>query len=155
MDIEKRMREALELAKEAAEKGEIPVGAIVVDERGEVLAKAYNRREADYDPAGHAEMTALREAAKKRKNWRLDGCKLIVTLEPCPMCAGAVAQSRVDAVYFGAYDETMGACGSVWQIGNTGGAKCAGGFLEKECAGVLQSFLGQKRTCKAAPDVVK
>ncbi|HVS63626.1 MAG TPA: tRNA adenosine(34) deaminase TadA [Thermoanaerobaculia bacterium] len=109
------MAEALELAREAAALGEIPVGAVVV-ESGEVIARAHNRRELDRDPLAHAELIALRAAARRRGGWRLDGCTLYVTLEPCAMCAGALVNSRVDRLVFGAMDPKAGHCGSLGDI---------------------------------------
>ena len=107
---------ALELAREAASEGEVPVGAVVVDADGVVVARGRNTRERDHDPAGHAEVVALRAAARARGEWRLVGCTLVVTLEPCTMCAGAVGLSRVDRLVFGAYDDRAGAVGSLWDV---------------------------------------
>ena len=110
------MRAALVEARAALESGDVPIGAVVVDESGEVLARGRNVREADADPTGHAEVVALREAARSRGGWRLSGCTLIVTLEPCTMCAGAAVLARVDRLVFGAYDEKAGAVGSLWDV---------------------------------------
>jgi len=109
------MAEALELAREAAALGEVPVGAVVVDS-GEIIARAHNRRELARDPLAHAELIALRAAARRRRGWRLDGCTLYVTLEPCAMCAGALVNSRVDRLVFGAMDPKAGHCGSLGDI---------------------------------------
>jgi tRNA(adenine34) deaminase len=109
------MREALEQARAAAALGEVPVGAVVVD-AGRIIAQAHNRRELDQDPLGHAELLALRAAARSRGSWRLDGCTLYVTLEPCAMCAGALVNSRVDRLVFGALDPKAGHCGSLGDI---------------------------------------
>ncbi|QZY30703.1 tRNA adenosine(34) deaminase TadA [Nocardioides coralli] len=110
------MRAALDQARAALATGDVPVGAVVVDASGTVLGAGRNRREADADPTAHAEVVALREAARERGEWRLDGCTLVVTLEPCTMCAGAAVLARVDRVVFGAYDEKAGAVGSLWDV---------------------------------------
>lgn len=110
------MREALEHAREAGRLGDVPIGAVVLDEQLRVIATGRNVREQDGDPVGHAEVVALRAAAHVRGEWRLTGCTLVVTLEPCTMCAGAAVQSRVDRVVFGAYDEKAGAVGSLWDV---------------------------------------
>ncbi len=110
------MGRALEVAREAPASGDVPVGAVVVDAAGAVVAAAHNTRERDGDPTGHAELGALRAAATRRGGWRLDGCTLVVTLEPCTMCAGAVVASRVDRLVFGAYDDKAGAVGSLWDV---------------------------------------
>ena len=109
------MRRALALAAEAAAEGDVPVGAVVVHE-GAIVGEGRNTRERDADPTGHAEIVALREAAAALGRWRLDGCTLVVTLEPCTMCAGAVVSSRVDRLVFGAWDEKAGAVGSLWDV---------------------------------------
>lgn len=109
------MRRALELAREAAAEGDVPVGAVVVHE-GVIVGEGRNTRERDADPTGHAEIVALRAAAAALGRWRLDGCTLVVTLEPCTMCAGAVVSSRVDRLVFGAWDEKAGAVGSLWDV---------------------------------------
>lgn len=109
------MRRALELAREAAAEGDVPVGAVVVHE-GEIVGEGRNTRERDADPTGHAEIVSLRAAAAALGRWRLDGCTLVVTLEPCTMCAGAVVSSRVDRLVFGAWDEKAGAVGSLWDV---------------------------------------
>jgi tRNA(adenine34) deaminase len=110
------MAAALTEARAALATGDVPIGAVVVDEAGEVLASGRNVREADADPTGHAEVVALRAAAAKRGEWRLAGCTLVVTLEPCTMCAGAAVLARVDRVVFGAYDDKAGAVGSLWDV---------------------------------------
>ena len=138
------MRRALELAERAADAGDVPVGALVVDASGEVLGEGWNRREADADPTAHAEVVALREAAAARGEWRLDGCTLVVTLEPCTMCAGAIVLSRVERVVLGGWDPKLGACGSVWDVVRdrraTHRAEVVGGVLEEECADVVRRF---------------
>ena len=110
------MRAALDEARAALATSDVPIGAVVVDEGGAVVGRARNRREADLDPTAHAEVAALREAAAARKSWRLDGCTLVVTLEPCTMCAGAIVLSRVDRLVFGAFDAKAGAVGSLWDV---------------------------------------
>ena len=110
------MREALVEARAALATSDVPVGAVVVDETGSVLGRGRNRREQDADPTAHAEVVALRAAAASRGSWRLDGCTLVVTLEPCTMCAGALVLSRVDRLVFGAYDDKAGAVASLWDV---------------------------------------
>ncbi|GAA4818825.1 nucleoside deaminase [Nocardioides caeni] len=110
------MGRALDEARAALASGDVPIGAVVVDESGEVIGAGHNVRERDGDPTGHAEVLALRAAARVRGEWRLSGCTLVVTLEPCTMCAGASVLSRVDRVVFGAYDDKAGAVGSLWDV---------------------------------------
>ena len=110
------MREALREASAAPATGDVPIGAVVVDPEGRIVGRGRNRREADADPAGHAEILALREAARAAGTWRLDGHTLVVTLEPCAMCAGAAVLSRVGRIVFGAFDPKAGAAGSLWDI---------------------------------------
>nr|WP_310965099.1 nucleoside deaminase [Nocardioides marmorisolisilvae] len=110
------MRLALAEAARALPAGDVPIGAVVLGPSGEVVGSGHNIRERDGDPTGHAELVALREAAAARGEWRLAGCTLVVTLEPCTMCAGATVLSRVDRLVFGAYDEKAGAVGSLWDV---------------------------------------
>ena len=110
------MQQAISLAKEAAIKGDVPVGALVVDDSGDVVGQGANLREQDNDPTAHAEIVAIRDAAKKLGNYRLDELTMVVTLEPCGMCAGAIAQSRIKRLVFGSFDEKHGAVGSVWDL---------------------------------------
>ena len=110
------MREALAEARAAPATSDVPIGAVVLDGSGAVVGRGRNRREADADPTGHAEVRALRQAAAARGEWRLDGCTLVVTLEPCTMCAGAAVLARVDRVVFGAFDDKAGAVGSLWDV---------------------------------------
>jgi tRNA(adenine34) deaminase len=110
------MRVALDLARASVATSDVPVGAVVLDADGEVVGRGSNRREADVDPTAHAEVLALRAAAAGRGEWRLGGCTLVVTLEPCTMCAGAVVLSRVDRLVFGAFDDKAGAVGSLWDV---------------------------------------
>lgn len=145
MEHEKWMRLALEEA--VLDKNEVPVGALIVKD-GEVIAAAHNAREKG-DPLAHAEMNAMRQAAQKLGTRRLSGCTLYVTLEPCPMCAGAIVMSGIDRVVFGAWDEKQGCCGSVYAIPQDTAfyhtARVTGGILEEECAGQLQAFFREKR----------
>ena len=110
------MRAALDEARAALTTDDVPIGAVLLDPSGDVVGRGRNRREADADPTAHAEVVALREAAAVRGSWRLDGCTLVVTLEPCTMCAGAVVLSRVDRLVFGAWDDKAGAVGSLWDV---------------------------------------
>jgi len=110
------MDAALEQARAALATGDVPVGAVVLDPAGTVIGTGRNVREADADPTGHAEVAALRAAAAARGEWRLDGCTLVVTLEPCTMCAGAAVLARVERLVFGAYDDKAGAVGSLWDV---------------------------------------
>jgi tRNA(adenine34) deaminase len=110
------MHEALELARKAANQGDVPVGAIVLNPAGEIVGRGHNTREVDNDPMNHAEVVALRQAAKANESWRLDDHTLVVTLEPCTMCAGAAVQSRVAKIVFGAFDDKAGAVGSLWDV---------------------------------------
>jgi tRNA(adenine34) deaminase len=110
------MGEALDLARQAAAEGDVPVGALVIDAAGVVIGRGRNTRERDGDPTGHAEIVAIREAATAMGEWRLHGCTLVVTLEPCTMCAGAIVASRVDRLVFGPFDDKAGAVGSLWDV---------------------------------------
>jgi tRNA(adenine34) deaminase len=143
------MNAALELARQAMTTGDVPVGAVVINAAGEIVGKGNNLRESDNDPTAHAEIVAIREAAVIADNWRLDGHTLIVTLEPCAMCAGAIAQSRIKKVIFGAWDEKAGAVGSVWDIlrdpRSPHKVEVVSGVLEEECAGILREFFQQQR----------
>ena len=143
----KYMNEALSLAKQAAKLDEVPVGAVIV-KNGEIIAAAHNRRQTDKNALSHAECEAIKEACKKLGSWRLDDCDLYVTLEPCPMCAGAIINSRIRRVYFGATDERFGACGSVVDLFNSPfnhKVECYIGIMEKECSEVLSDFFSKKR----------
>jgi len=110
------MGEALDLARETAADGDVPVGALVVDPDGAVIGRGRNTRERDGDPTGHAEVVAIRAAAAALGQWRLEGCTLVVTLEPCTMCAGAIVASRLERLVFGAFDDKAGAVGSLWDV---------------------------------------
>ena len=143
------MRAALELARLAADMGEIPVGALVVDSNsGEVIAKAHNLRENNKLATAHAEILAIEEACRKRGSWRLHGCTLYVTLEPCPMCAGAIVNSRIDRVVWGADDMVAGCCGSVINFNSypfNHAFDMSSGVCEDECKAILQEFFKTKR----------
>ncbi|MFZ9099801.1 MAG: tRNA adenosine(34) deaminase TadA [Candidatus Planktophila sp.] len=142
------MQEAIVVARNAAISGDVPVGAIVVNKDGVVVGKGSNEREANNDPTAHAEIVAIRNAANRLQNSRLDGCALIVTLEPCAMCAGAIAQSRISHVIFGAWDEKAGAVGSVWDVlrdpRSIFKVEVTAGVLEQECAALLKDFFADK-----------
>ena len=142
------MQEAIVVARTAAVSGDVPVGAIVVNKDGVVVGKGSNEREANNDPTAHAEIVAIRNAANRLQNSRLDGCTLIVTLEPCAMCAGAIAQSRISHVIFGAWDEKAGAVGSVWDVlrdpRSIFKVEVTAGVLEQKCAALLKDFFADK-----------
>jgi tRNA(adenine34) deaminase len=144
------MRLALVEASIAAAAGEIPVGAVVLGARGDVIARGHNVREAASDPAGHAEIVALRSAAAVLGDWRLTGCTLVVTLEPCTMCAGALVLARVARLVFGAYDAKAGAVGSLWDVVRdrrlNHRPEVVAGVLADECQAVLSAFFADRRT---------
>ena len=143
------MQQAINLAKDAAKHDDVPVGALIVNELGEILGAGHNFREESNDPTAHAEIVAMREAAKTMGNWRMDDLTMIVTLEPCAMCAGAISQSRFKRLVFGAWDEKAGAVGSVWDVirdqRNINKVEVISGVLEKECSEVLTNFFESKR----------
>ncbi len=143
------MREAIDCARAALEHGDVPVGAVVVDALGTVIGSGRNLRERDDDPLGHAEVVALREAAATRGHWRLDDCSLVVTLEPCAMCAGAITQARIARLVFGAHDEKAGAVGSVWDVVRDPRVphrtEVISGVLRAECASLLTEFFRAQR----------
>ncbi len=144
------MRLAIDLAKSSSTNtDDVPVGAVILDASGEVVATGTNERELNADPSAHAEIVAIRDAARALGNWRLEGHTLIVTLEPCAMCAGAIVQSRIPKVVFGAWDEKAGAVGSVWDIlrdpRTFNKVEVVSGLLATECAELLATFFRQKR----------
>jgi tRNA(adenine34) deaminase len=143
------MQEAIAIAKEALASGDVPVGAIVINPAGEIVGRGRNFREANNDPVAHAEIVAIREAASAAQDWRLDGHTLVVTLEPCAMCAGAIAQSRIARVVFGAWDEKAGAVGSVWDVlrdpRSPHRTEVIAGIQEEECAALLERFFEARR----------
>jgi tRNA(adenine34) deaminase len=142
------MRHALVLAREAMRMGEVPVGALVV-RAGRIVSQAYNLRETLHDPTAHAERLALTLAGRALGTWRLEGCTLYVTLEPCPMCAGAIVQSRIDRLVYGASDPKAGACDSLYRIVTdprlNHRATVTAGFLKDECGAVLTQFFQVRR----------
>ena len=148
MDYESYMRRALDLAAEAAAEGEIPVGCVIVGADGAVLGTGRNRREATRSVTGHAELEALDAACRARGDWRLDDCTAFVTLEPCPMCAGAIINARVPAVFYGAREAQSGACGSVIDLfferfGHQ--PAVSAGLCGEECAELMKDFFRAKR----------
>ncbi len=145
---EKYMMEALQLAREAAAVGDVPVGCVIVKD-GAIIGRGRNRREEWQDATAHAELEAIREACGGVGCWRLHGAKLYVTLEPCPMCAGGIINSRIEAVYYGAKEEKMGCCGSVLNLFEerfNHHPRIYGGILKEECSNVLQQFFERLRT---------
>ena len=146
-NAEKYMKAAIAQAKRAAAKGEVPVGAVIVRD-GEIIARAYNTRETDKNALCHAEIKAIRKACKKLGGWRLTRCEMYVTLEPCPMCAGAIINSRIVSVVYGASDKKAGAFGTLFDM-NTFGLnhkpEVVGGVMEEECAALLSDFFAALR----------
>jgi tRNA(adenine34) deaminase len=145
------MRQALDEARAALSTYDVPIGAVLVDASGTVIGRGRNRREADADPTAHAEIVALREAARARGEWRLEGCTLVVTLEPCTMCAGATVLSRVDRLVFAAFDAKAGAVGSLWDVVrdrrlNHRPEVVSGVLAEESTALLLEFFAGQRST---------
>lgn len=148
MEHEQYMREALALARAAAAEGEVPVGCVIADSAGRVIGRGRNRREKNADATAHAEIEAIREAGEALGSWRLEGCTLYVTLEPCPMCAGAIINARVPVVVFGAREALSGSCGSVIDLfyeryGHR--PQVWAGVLEADCAALLKTFFQAKR----------
>ena len=150
MGIEEAMRVAIEHAKIASVASkDVPVGAVILNANGDLISTGNNQRELLNDPTAHAEIVAIRHAATALGNWRLDGCIIVVTLEPCAMCAGAIAQSRISKVVFGAWDEKAGASGSVWDLLRDPRAlhkvEVTSGVLEEECGAMLKEFFSEQR----------
>ena len=148
MDREYYMNKALSLAREAYDADEVPVGCVIVDKDGNIIGTGRNRREENADATSHAELEAIREACAAVGDWRLSDCSIFVTLEPCPMCAGGIINSRIPKVIFGARDENTGSCGSVINLFEERyGHKPAvyGGVLADECGEILRSFFEKKR----------
>ncbi|MGL4745171.1 MAG: tRNA adenosine(34) deaminase TadA [Dermatophilaceae bacterium] len=143
------MRHALALAERTRSSGDVPVGAVVIGPDDAPLGEGWNLREAAGDPTAHAEVVAVRAASAALGSWRLQGCTLVVTMEPCPMCAGAAVLSRVARLVFGAWDPKMGACGSVWDVLRdrrvTHRAEVVGGVLEAECGQLVRRFFATHR----------
>ena len=151
------MRLALAEARAALAADDVPVGAVVLDPSGAVIGTGHNTREAHHDPTGHAEVVALRAAAAARGEWRLSGCTLVVTLEPCTMCAGAVVLARVDRLVFGAYDDKLGAVGSLWDVVRdrrlNHRPEVVAGVLAAESTALLDGFFARHRTSVPQPDI--
>ena len=143
------MRKAFKLANKAYSEKEVPVGAIVV-QGNKVIGQGYNQRERLKDPTAHAEIIAITSASNTINNWRLSGCTIYVTKEPCPMCAGAIINSRIEALIFGAYDDEKGSCGSLYQLCGdkrlNSKTSVKGGIMENECAMLLKEFFKSKRS---------
>jgi len=143
------MQKAIEIARQATTTGDVPVGALIINKDGIVIGTGFNEREANNDPTAHAEIVAIRNACARLQNSRLDGCTLVVTLEPCPMCAGAIAQSRIAHLIFGAWDEKGGAVGSVWDVIRDPRSlyklDVTAGVSESECADLLRDFFERQR----------
>jgi len=143
------MQQALALANQAATFDDVPVGALLVNDQGEIIGVGENLREKNNDPTAHAEIVAIKNAAQKIGNWRLDDLTMVVTLEPCAMCAGAIVQTRMKRLVFGAFDEKAGAVGSIWDVVRDTRAltkiEVISRVLEKECAQVLTNFFKGKR----------
>jgi tRNA(adenine34) deaminase len=142
--MNKFMQEAINIANKSG--ADVPVGALIV-KNGEIIASAFNTREKNNDISAHAEILAIREAESKLANWRLDDCELYVTLEPCPMCAWAILQSRIKALYFGSFDKQYGAFGSALDLRTQAKSKLKvyGGILEKECDNIIKAFWQKQR----------
>ena len=148
MEFEQTMALALSLAREAFDAGDVPVGCVITDRDGNVIGRGRNRREENGDATAHAEIEAIREACKALGDWRLEDCAITVTLEPCPMCAGAIINARIPSVVYGAKEPIFGSCGSVIDLfferyGHT--PRVYGGVKEQDCAGLLKSFFREKR----------
>lgn len=148
MDHEKYMQLAVELAKAAALAGEIPVGCVIADTDGNIIGQGRNTREESRSALGHAELAAIDEACRSLRDWRLEGCTIFVTLEPCPMCTGAIINARIPTVVFGAKEENYGSCGSVIDLFSEryGHSPAVyGGVLEAECSALLKDFFKKLR----------
>ncbi len=145
---ERWMRAALELARQAYDEGEVPIGAVIVHD-GRIIGEGYNQRESLKDPTAHAEMIAITQAAQSLESWRLLDCTIYITLEPCPMCAGAIVLARIPTVIYGTTDSKAGACHSLFQITDDARlnhrAAVLGGVLQPECKGLLQDFFAAQR----------
>ena len=148
MEFEQTMALALSLAREAFDAGDVPVGCVITDRDGNVIGRGRNRREENGDATAHAEIEAIREACKALGDWRLEDCAITVTLEPCPMCAGAIINARIPSVVYGAKEPIFGSCGSVIDLfferyGHT--PRVYGGVKEQDCAGLLKAFFAARR----------
>ena len=149
MNYQSLMQQAIAIANEVKSSGDVPVGALIVNDAGEIVSFGKNEREKDNDPTAHAEILAIRRAGEKLSSWRLDDLTLIVTLEPCVMCAGAILQSRLKRLVFGAFDQKAGAVGSsldvIRDVRALSKVEVVSGVLEKECAKLLTDFFATKR----------
>lgn len=153
MGHEKHMRSALIEAVKAMDEGEVPVGCVIIDAGGAIIGRGYNRREKERNALAHAELEAINEACQYLSDWRLGGCALYVTLEPCPMCAGAIINARIPKVFYGAKEEQSGSCGSVLNLfmerfGHS--PQVVGGILEEECRSLMSEFFKKLRTSRPA-----
>ena len=148
-EFNETMQLALDLAAKASQQGDVPVGAIVLNSNGDVVGRGFNTREVDNDPMNHAEIVAMREAAIANNSWRLDDHTLVVTLEPCTMCAGAAVQARIGRIVFGAFDDKAGAVGSLWDVVRDRRLphrpEVVSGVLADECGAILREFFKAQR----------
>ncbi|NMB30779.1 MAG: nucleoside deaminase [Clostridiales bacterium] len=147
------MNRALELAKIAFDKGEVPVGAVVISPDGEIIGEGYNLRESSRNPLTHAEIIAINNASEQLNSWRLLDCSIYITLEPCAMCYGAIVNSRVGKIIFGAYDKKAGVCGSLINLAEVPFnhmPEVEGGFMQEECSALLSDFFRALRESKKA-----
>jgi len=149
LEFNQSMQLALDLAAKASQQGDVPVGAIVLNSQGDIVGRGFNTREVDNDPMNHAEIVAMREAAITNNSWRLDDHTLVVTLEPCTMCAGAAVQARVARIVFGAFDEKAGAVGSLWDVVRDRRLphrpEVVSGILADECGAIMSEFFKAQR----------
>ncbi|MFW0108074.1 tRNA adenosine(34) deaminase TadA [Rothia sp. P7181] len=149
------MHEALSLAQCALDSSDVPIGALVIASDGTIIGRGYNQREKNQDPTAHAEIIALREAAEQRGQWRLEDCTLVVTIEPCIMCAGAILLSRISTVVLGAWEEKTGAAGSLYDVLRDRryphSVEVYSGVLEEECASLMKTFFEKKRSESHGP----
>ena len=149
LEFNEPMQLALDLAAKASQQGDVPVGAIVLNSNGDVVGRGFNTREVDNDPMNHAEIVAMREAANANSSWRLDDHTLVVTLEPCTMCAGAAVQARIGRIVFGAFDDKAGAVGSLWDVVRDRRLphrpEVLSGVLADECGAILSEFFKNHR----------
>jgi tRNA(adenine34) deaminase len=148
LEHEQHMRSALDLARRAMEAGEVPVGCVIINDQGEIIGRGMNRREGERNATAHAEIEAINEACRALSDWRLGGCAMYVTLEPCPMCAGAIINARIPKLFYGAKEDFSGSCGSVINLfmerfGHS--PQIVGGILKKECAGLMTEFFTKLR----------
>ncbi|HEX5016445.1 MAG TPA: tRNA adenosine(34) deaminase TadA [Actinomycetes bacterium] len=156
-EYEVAQRRALALAQKSMSEGEVPIGAVVLGPSGDVIAEGRNHREATADPTAHAEVVALRAASAARGSWRLDDCTLVVTLEPCTMCAGAAVQARLGRIVFGAWNAEMGAVGTLWDVVRdrrlNHRPEVVSGVLADECGALLEAFFAQHRDSDRRPGI--